>query len=101
MTKKIEREPRWPAFVAMIAASLLYLALPEPLSVGPRWGRMAIIIVLLVPLVVSSHRGRYDITRVLTFTANGAITASMLASLAVLIYGIPKHTESPQSLLRS
>ena len=33
--KKIVREPRWPAFVAMIAASGVYWALPEPLSVGP------------------------------------------------------------------
>jgi hypothetical protein len=101
MSKTIEREPRWPAFVAMVAAAFLYLALPEPLSLGPSWGLLVIIIVLLVPLVVSSHRGRYDITRVLTFTANGVITAAMIASLAILLYGIPKHTEAPQALLRS
>jgi hypothetical protein len=101
MSKTIEREPRWPAFVAMVAAAFLYLALPEPLSLGPSWGLLVIIIVLLVPLIVSSHRGRYDITRVLTFTANGVITAAMIASLAILLYGIPKHTEAPQALLRS
>ena len=101
MTKPIEREPRWPAFVAMLAAALLYLALPEPLSLGPSWGLLATILVLLIPLVVSARRGHYDVTRVLTFTANGVITAAMIASLAILIYGIPKHTESPQALLRS
>jgi uncharacterized membrane protein len=101
MSKTIEREPRWPAFVAMVAASFLYLALPEPLSLGPSWGLLAIIFVLLVPLAVSSQRGRYDIARVLTFTANGVITAALIASLAILIYGIPKHTEAPQALLRS
>jgi hypothetical protein len=101
MTKPTVREPRWPAFVAMLAAALLYLALPEPLSLGPSWGLLAIIFVLLIPLVVSARRGRYDVTRVLTFTANGVITGAMIASLGILIYGIPRHAESPQSLLRS
>src|SRR5271170_768280 len=101
MTNPIVREPRWPAFVAMLAAALLYLALPEPLSLGPSWGLLAIIFLLLIPLVVSTRRKRYDVARILTFTANGVITAAMIASLAILIYGIPRHTESPQSLLRS
>ncbi len=101
MTKPIVREPRWPAFIAMLAAALLYLALPEPLSLGPSWGLLAIILVLMIPLVVSSHRGHYDVTRILTFAANGVITAAMIVSLAILIYGIPRHTESPQALLRS
>jgi len=101
MTKPTMREPRWPAFIAMMAAALLYLALPEPLSLGPSWGLLAIIFVLLIPLVVSTRRGHYDVARILTFTANGVITAAMIASLAILIYGIPRHTESPQALLRS
>src|SRR5271163_1729218 len=100
-TKPLIREPRWPAFVAMIAAAFLYLALPEPLSFGPSWGLLAIIFVLMIPLVASSRRGRYDVARALTFTANGVITAAMIASLGILIYGIPRHTESPQALLRS
>ncbi|MGA2422272.1 MAG: hypothetical protein ABSG69_19520 [Candidatus Acidiferrum sp.] len=101
MTKPSTREPRWPAFVAMIAAAFLYLALPEPLSLGPSWGLLAIVFVLLIPLVASSRHGRYDVARVLTFTANGVITAAMIASLGILIYGIPRHTETPQALLRS
>jgi len=101
MTKKIAREPRWHAFVAMVAAAFLYLALPEPLSFGPSWGLLVIIAVLMIPMVVSWHRRDYDITKILTFAANGVITAAMIASLGILIYGIPKHTESPQALLRS
>jgi uncharacterized membrane protein len=50
---------------------------------------------------VSWHRGDYDITRILVFAANGVITLAMIASLGILIYGIPRHTESPQALLRS
>jgi hypothetical protein len=37
------REPRWPAFVAMFAAAGVYLALPEPLSLGPSWLLLAIL----------------------------------------------------------
>jgi hypothetical protein len=101
MSKQILREPRWPAFIAMIAAGGVYLALPEPLSLGPSWGLLAILSVLMIPIVVSDRRGDHKITRILTFTANGLITFAMIASLAHLIYGIPRHLESPQTLLRS
>jgi hypothetical protein len=100
-TVKIVREPRWPALVAMIADGFLYLALPERLSVGPGWLLLAVLIVLVVPLVISIRTGRYDVSRILTFTANGTITLAMIASLTQLIIGLPKHTESPSVLLRS
>jgi uncharacterized membrane protein len=101
MSNAIEREPRWPAFVAMLAAACLYLALPEPLSLGPSWSLLAIIFVLLIPILVSSQRRRYDVARILTFTANAIITLAMIVSLAILIHGISRHTQSPQALLRS
>ena len=99
--KKIVREPRWPAFVAMIAASGVYWALPEPLSVGPSWGLLVVIAILMIPMVISHKRQDFGITRILTFTANGIITVAMIASLVFLIDGIPKHREPPQALLRA
>jgi len=101
MTKPIVREPRWPAFVAMIAAAGVYLALPEPLSVGPSWLLLAIITLLMIPLVISHRRGDFMVTRVLTFTANIIITLAMIASLILLVEGIPRHLEAPKALLRS
>jgi hypothetical protein len=101
MPNKITPEPRWPAFVAMLAASFLYLAMPEPLSVGPSWLLLAIILVLLIPIIASNRRGRLDIARALTFAANGAITVAMIASLIFLIQGLPQHREAPQAMLRS
>ena len=97
---KITPEPRWPAFVAMLAAGGVYLALPERLSVGPGWLLLAIIVVLLVPIAVSNRRGDYHITRPLVVIANGAITAGMITSLVWLIEGIPQHRDSPMALLR-
>lgn len=101
MSNPIIREPRWPAFVAMLAAAGVYWALPEPLSMGPGWLLLAIILVLLIPMVVSYHRGRHDVTRFLTFAANGVITLAMIVSLGFLIEGIPQHREAPAAMLRS
>lgn len=101
MSDQTLREPRWPAFVAMLAASGVYLALPEPLSVGPSWLLLVVIALLLVPIVVSYRKGHYNVTRILTFTANGIITFAMVASLILLVQGIPQHLETPKALLRS
>jgi hypothetical protein len=101
MSKPIVREPRWPAFIAMLGAAGVYLALPEPLSVGPSWGLMGVVIVLAIPIAISHRRGRFDIARILSLTANVFITIAMIASLIFLVQGIPKHAETPQALLRS
>jgi uncharacterized membrane protein len=101
MTRQFLREPRWPAFIAMLAAGGVYFALPEPLSLGPSWMLLAIIILLMSPIVISARRGDHHITRMLTLVANVLITLSMIASLIALIHGIPQHTESPKALLRS
>lgn len=101
MSSQIRREPRWPAFIAMLAAGGVYLALPEPLSLGPSWSLLAIMLFLMIPLVISTRRGDYRVTRILTFTANGIITIAMIAALIHLVQGIPQHLESPKSLLRS
>jgi uncharacterized membrane protein len=99
MPGQIVREPRWPAFVAMLAAACLYLALPSSLAVGPSWWLPVMIFVLLIPMEVSYRRGRRDVTRILAFIASGAITAAMIASLGILIAGLPQHRESPKKLL--
>ncbi|HXZ79007.1 MAG TPA: hypothetical protein VEG30_03695 [Terriglobales bacterium] len=101
MTTQIVREPRWPAFIAMLADALVYLAMPPRLSVGPDWLLLAIIFLLLIPIVSSYHLGRYDVTRTLTFVANAVITAALITSLALLISGLPQHRDPPGTLLRS
>jgi hypothetical protein len=101
MSRQIMREPRWPAVVAMIAAGCLYWSLPEPLSVGPGWLLLAVTLVLTIPLLISNHRGEFNIARILTFAMNALITLAMIASLAFLIQGLPHHRNTPQALLRA
>ncbi len=85
----------------MLAASGVYLALPEPLSVGPSWLLLAVMFVLMIPIVISNRRGDIQVTRTLTFAALGLITLAMIASLIFLVQGIPQHREQPRALLRS
>jgi len=85
----------------MVSAAGVYLALPEPLSLGPTWLLLAIISLLLIPIGIAARRGRYQLTRRLTFLANGVITVAMIASLILLVRDIPRHLETPQALLRS
>jgi len=94
-------EPRWPAFIAMGADALIHYALPDRLSVGPRWLLFVVIFVLLIPIIFSYRVGRYDITKVLTFVALGVITLSLMGSLGLLIQGLPNHKDPPSMLLRS
>ena len=47
----------------------------------------------------TSHAGHYKATRILTLTANGIITIAMIASLILLVRGIPQHLETPKALL--
>ena len=95
------REPRWHAFLAMLSAAGVFWALPEPLSMGPGWLVLAVILVLMIPIVITNSRGYFKITRMLTFTALAMITVAMIASLIFLIQGIPSHRETPKALLRS
>lgn len=101
MDHQVLREPRWPAFAAMFAAGGVYVALPEPLALGPSWLLLLIIVFLLVPIVISARRGGHRTTRLLTFVANSVITIEMVASLIHLVLGIPQHLEKPAAMLRS
>jgi hypothetical protein len=85
----------------MLAASGVYLGMPEPLSVGPSWGLFVVILVLVIPIMVSHRRGYFKMARILTLAANGAITLAMIASLFFLVQGLPHHREPPDTLLRS
>jgi hypothetical protein len=101
MTVQKVVEARWPAFVAMMAVALLYFALPDRLSVGPRWGLLAVVILLLIPIITTHRLGHYNVTRFLTFVANIATTLALIGSLVLLVEGLPHHKDPPGTLLRS
>lgn len=103
VSKKIRKatEPIWPAFIAMGADALIHYALPERLSVGPRWLLFAVILVLLIPITFTYRIGRHDVTRILTFVALGALTIALVGSLGLMVEGLPHHKDPPGTLLKS
>ncbi len=94
-------EPRWPAIVAVVGVGGLNLALPASLSVGPRWLLLAVVIVLLIPVYISHKMGNHKINHILGHLVAGIMTASLVYSLAMLIYALPSHKEAPVDMLRS
>ena len=94
-------EPRWPAVVAILAVGGLYTALPEELTMGPRWLFPAIILALLIPVVLSHHTGRHRLNILLGFTVDVVLTFGLIISVILLISALPAHRISPQVLLFS
>ncbi|HUJ51196.1 MAG TPA: hypothetical protein VLW25_13390 [Bryobacteraceae bacterium] len=94
-------EPRWPAILAILATAALHFVLPEPLRFGPGWLLLVVVSLLLIPAVLAHRAGRLDINRVLGHLVLGSLTASMVWSLALLIWRLPEHRDTPQILLRA
>ena len=94
-------EARWPVLVALIGVGAITLSLPDSLVVGPRWLLLALVLVLLIPATLAHRTGWHEIDKVLGYIVSGIVTAALAASLGLLIFDLPKMTQSPTSLLRS
>jgi protein-S-isoprenylcysteine O-methyltransferase Ste14 len=100
--RKSEREPRWPAAIAVIAVAGLYAALPPSLVlIRPRWLILAIVLALLVPIMISHRVGQHRLNEVLGYVLNAVVTVAMIVSLVRLLSAVTDHTIAPQDLLRS
>ncbi len=82
-------DPFWPGQLAILAAILLSLALPERLTVGPTWVLSAIegaglfALAVLAPLAAApDHPGR----RVLALVVVAIVSAAAVASVVLLVH---------------
>ena len=94
-------EPRWPAVLALLAVAGLHFVIPAPLRFGQEWLLLAVVSILLIPTVVAHRVGKDLLNRVLSHLVAGAVTASMIWSLAMLIIRLPRHVDPPGELLRA
>jgi hypothetical protein len=94
-------EPRWPSFVAVLAAGGLYFALHEDLIVGPRWLLPTLVVAFLIPTVISHRTGRHGLDRRLGFVVSSLLTLGLIASVYLLVRGLPSHRQPPVALMRS
>jgi uncharacterized membrane protein len=90
------REPRWPASVAALAALLLYLTLPERLTIGPGWLIPAGEAVLLLFLTVTfPNREREEsVGRLLSIAVIAVINAANVVSLGLLVHALLVGTKA-------
>jgi hypothetical protein len=94
-------QPRWPAVVASIAVGLLFYAVPQTLTVGPRWLPLALVSTLMVGAQLMRRAGERGLNSVLALSGLGVITAGLISSLGLLVVRLPTHKESPLELLRA
>lgn len=97
----LDREPRWPAAVAVIAVGGLYLAMPSGLTLGPRWLFPTVVGATLVPTVIAHWARHHQLNSVLSLLVTSLVTIEMTASVILLISALPAHRESPIELLVS
>lgn len=98
---ELEPEPRWPALVAGLAAGVLFYLMPEPLTIGPRWLPLALIVASLIPATMFHHVGRQRLNEIFGYLGVGITTLALVVSLTLLILRLPKHLDPPGELLRA
>ena len=96
-----DAEPRWPAFIAVLAVGGLYTALPDALTLGPRWLFPSLVLALLFPTVVSHHTGRHRLNTIFAFLVDALLTLGLIISVILLIGALPTRGNTPLALLLS
>lgn len=82
---------RWPALLAVLAAVLLYVTLPDRFYYGPKWLIPAIQAIMIVPLLVSRGKDRYREQRWQRWTGLAVVAvmnAANIGSLFLLIHSL-------------
>lgn len=92
--------PRWPAALAMLAIGLAYALTPDRLRIGPRWGLLIVIAVLLVPLNLVRMRGMSHVTHWLAVSMIALVTVAVGASAVLLVVRLSGGKASSLALLR-
>jgi uncharacterized membrane protein len=101
LAQQTNPEPRWPAFIAVLAGAGIYTALLATFTLYLRWFFPSVILALLIPTVISHHTGRSRLSAVFGFAVSGALTLGMIISLILLIRALLAHTAESKSLLVS
>src|SRR5437016_4195140 len=91
----------WPAFLAMAAIAGLNYALPEALSLGPRW-LLGAVLLLFGILEWIAHLRQAAMPRfIFGLALNCVVTIALVASVILLVRLLPGRTETPTELLES
>jgi hypothetical protein len=97
----VRQELRWPAVAAVVAICVLYLILPERLTIGPNWLVPVAVLGLLIPGILSHRTRRYRLNVVFGIATLSVITLGLALSLGLLIAALLAKRLLPEELLRS
>lgn len=100
-TERREKEPRWPAVLAVLAIGGLNSVLPASLRYGSEWLLVVVVSAMLVPTIIAHRTGRVGLNRVMAHLVLATVTASVVWSLTLLVTRLPSHRDTPQELLRA
>ncbi len=99
MTPRPDPEPRWPAFLAGTAVGVLFYLMPDPLTVGPRWLPLALILAMFIPAKLFHRAGSIQLNDVFAYLGLSVTTLALASSLALLIIHLLRHLDKPADLL--
>lgn len=91
--------PRWPAVVALLVTGSLLALVSDRLTIGPPWVPLAVVLVIAIPLVLTSRRGSMRGRRALALIGLGTVTAAVGASAVILIVQLVQGNLEPTTLL--
>lgn len=94
-------ESRLPALITILAAIGLYLALPDPLSIGPRWLMAVIAGGLALASLVTFHVHWHRSNIVLGHCTSAVLTGAMINSVILLIIAQIQHSIDATDLLKA
>jgi hypothetical protein len=91
--------PRWPAIVALLVVGVLLTFVSDRLTLGPSWLPLVVVLVLLIPLLISSRRNLHGQRRALGMAALGTMTIAVAAAAVFLVQQLVYGALEPTSLL--
>lgn len=100
-TASDQADRRWQVIVAVLAVAGLYAALPDSLSVGPRWLQAVAVCVLLTLSIITHGSGAHRANQIIGHILSAILTLFMVWSLVLLVMAVPAHREEPIVMLRS
>lgn len=99
--------PRWTALIGIGIIAILYIALPEQLTLGPTWllpaieGALILVLLLVTVFDVSTNNYKTQaMRRYLALVLLGVVTIGLIGSIAFFIITLP-HNSKAVNLLRT
>jgi hypothetical protein len=95
------QDPRWPAVASFLATGALFFALPAPLTPGPNWLLLVIVVLLLAASAIAHRLGKRNVIEHIGYALSSVITFALAWAVAALISGLPGRREPATALFRA